>query len=660
MSVRGKVGAVSAVSLTVLLVTGCGGSGDRTNRDGPQVRRTGTISVAVKFPEPQAGQAVPADLPNATKSVALLVYDPASPGDKPLVPPVVIQRQSGQSAVQGTIQNVPAGEVLLRVKAFDVDNPDVVPGQVQPSSRSFIRRAEALAAGNRRTPSASVAQASEHVIAEAETIVTVVAGQTTRVTVTTSRRATEVRISGPTELYVGQTATYIATAYDADGNVILGTLTATFSSSNPSVLAVAPDGQAQALELGTATVGCDAKWNNRVDLSSAQDVTVGLPPSARLVVTATPHDPSAPNHILLEPGNTATLYAELVYGTGPPGPPLFSMTWTSSDPNVARVDSDGGNAATVQGNSAGVVTITGTFGETLSCTAEVVVMPKDSQILHALSNAQKANGAFADKPASTEYLNLAMYGDVAVAMRVLGGMPRDPQALANYMESLYDPATCLYRDDPSTQPLPIATAGALRAYLSLHSVLPNFPHPEAVRALMDYVVGESVPYVGTTVGRHVTALCGLLGPDWPDGKAEIVRQGLSASRRADGSYHLGQTQDTCWAVIALRALGGTVADPSATADFIRSTQTSGGWFSEVPGTHQALMNSQPIAVAALYALGSDVPNPWAMKCLLAGSWYPWSSHPQRLTRMHAQFAITKKLLERDPLAIKLWVEHKYD
>lgn len=653
--------AVLLVTLTVVGCGGAGGAGAGGNSGGAEVHGTGSICVAVKFPKPRPGQAAPADLPNATRSVVLWVYDPAAPGAEPLVAPVVITRQSGQSTVQGTVQNVPAGDVLLRVEAFDVDNPDVSAGQVGRSSRSPVERRGTLATSSRRTSSASVTGSSRP-IAEAETIVTVAAGQTTRVTVVTSRLPTELRISGPTEVDFGQTVTYVATAHDADGNVILGTLAATFSSSNPSVLAVAPGGQAHALRLGTATVHCEATWDGRVELQTDQAVTIGLPPSAHLLVAATPRDSSAPNHALLESGDSAALSAEVSSGMGPPVPPASGVTWTSSDPNVAEVVSDGSGAATVQAQSVGVATVTATFGsgsETLVGTAEIIVMPPDAELLAHILDAQLPSGAFARQEGSTTPLGLGYYGDVAAGIRVLGGTPRDVPGLANYIESLYDPGTHFYRARAGATPEPWPTHAALRTHRILHAVMPSFPHPEAIQALEAWAAAPSGYYDAWGYGKVVTVLCDVFGPSWPDADSRIAQQILRSLARADGSYEIGEVLHTYCGIAGLRALGSPPVYLTRTTDFLRSSQTSGGYFAKGPGRTDWDWLHEAAAVAGLYLVGSNVPNPWAMKRWWVES-YLAGNFPIEPTVCYAEMALTKKLLERDPLAIQLWVDHNYD
>ena len=628
--------------LALALLSGCGGGGGGGHRDAAKTQGVGQVAVAVHFPQTSTGQVGTADLPQATRSVVIGIYDPADPNGRPLVPLVVIRRQPGQDVVRATINGIPAGDVIVRVKAFDVDDP---------------------------------LTASAVSIAEAETMVRVVAGRTTSVTLTTNRLATTLSIEGPDTVYLNRDASYVATAYDADGNIILGTLEPHFSSSNPSVLDVQENGQARGVAVGDATVNCTARWNGVRDLHGSLDVAVLWPPPSRIDVSSPNSDPSAPQHVVIDNGQNTSVTATVYDDQGNPVP-NYPVTWQSSDDSVVTIDeTDRNNLHT---HSAGVATITVTADngvDSCSTDIEVAVLPSDAELLAHLQQAQDPNtGGFLEAEGSGNLLDLHFYADVASAFRVLHGSPTNPNALADYIKNLYDPETNLYFEHPAgaitTQtgggmPTYWAAQAAVRTFLILAPDLGSLPNIDRTANALAQWAGMLVSSGPTDCwgfGEVVVAVCSVLGPsDWGDPYATPSNAFtvLTESELTNGSFHIGEVLHTYWALAAFEILGTTPPHPSRTLNFLSASQTSEGYFGKGPGRTDWDWLHEPEGVAAMYILGQDPPDPWALTKWLARAYADQLFGPSEPTLAYAQMASLKKLLAHDPTAIDIWVHHNY-
>lgn len=192
-------------SLTVLLAGGCGGSSSSGG--------VGTLGVTVLFP-PQAA-AVPTALPQVTASVRLTL----TPAEGDWVRESLLVSPPGGGPVSTTIPDVPVGWVTLLAQAFAT--PDGAGDVIARASLTFL----------------------------------VVNAQTTNVRLVTEALCTSVSVKPSTiTLAPGRSAFLQATAYDADGNVLLG---AAFDwvSSAPGVANVNPaTGAVEAVTEGTATI----------------------------------------------------------------------------------------------------------------------------------------------------------------------------------------------------------------------------------------------------------------------------------------------------------------------------------------------------------------------------------------------------------------------
>jgi len=313
--------AVAGMAVVFVIVAGgCGGGGGPAGEAGVS---TGDISVSVTLPPLSEEEAHPQDLPAATRSLVFYVYgsdrsgsiptppakkpgSPRSPAEqKPLVKPLVLIRQSGERKLAGRIAGVPAGDVLLVAYAYASTNPPVTTGGVNPQ------------------------QGREQAIAEAVTRVRVLPGKTARVRMTADRLPVEVSVQGPDRLVVKQRATFVATAFDADGQVVLG-VEYEWQSSNTAVLTLVDknptfEGQAS----GTATVQaigsyCGHQWTASKQVRVVRLGAVDLQPA----------------NLNLTPGQVAQLTATVTDEKGQIVPD-YPVTYVSSCYYVAKVDGQG-------------------------------------------------------------------------------------------------------------------------------------------------------------------------------------------------------------------------------------------------------------------------------------------------------------------------------
>ena len=213
--------------VVVITLTGCGGGGSAG------VGGTGEILVRVVFPEPaEPADATPEALPVATNSVRIRVLS----GDVPVVPDTIVVRGDPGEPVTATIEGIPAGDYL--VEALGYESYD----------------------------------GTGDVIAQAITPATVVAGQTTQVSLITTALVVLVETSPcPLSLTVGQNAQLTATCYDADGNVVLADLE--WSSSNPAIAEVSAGGGVSQAAVGGATVEVTAVAEGTCTITAYEPVS---------------------------------------------------------------------------------------------------------------------------------------------------------------------------------------------------------------------------------------------------------------------------------------------------------------------------------------------------------------------------------------------------
>ncbi len=196
--------AVGCAALAVLFA-GCGGDGGR------DAAGSGTISLGVRFPA--QGAVLPAKIPTHAESVCISVL-----ADGRLVPDTILNRPAGGGLAQASIHDVPAGPATVRAAAH-----------AQPDGQG---------------PQ----------LAAAETLVDVIAGETTDVALTLVEVVARV-VASPSDLLmlVGEQTQLTAEALDATGAVVLGAVL-NYSSDDPSVATVDAAGRVEAVALGTTMI----------------------------------------------------------------------------------------------------------------------------------------------------------------------------------------------------------------------------------------------------------------------------------------------------------------------------------------------------------------------------------------------------------------------
>lgn len=302
----------SVLLLVVLLAghLGCGGGGSAPGMGpGP----TGSVQMTVVFPTDGGGVA-PESLPFVTQSV-LITLEPGgvgvfTSGMAPAVMPLwqiqaLIVRPPGGGPVNAWIDNVPAGPVTVLAEAFASDD------------------------------------GSGDVIAWAVDEVMVLPGQVTDVHMITEALAMAVEVNPlvmTIEPQEGRRAT--ATAYDADGNIIIGA-DFIWDSDDPGVAQVeqylpagvttGPDVTVRGVADGTCNVTATETVTGRSD---SCEVTVQSRAAASVIV-----DPAAWDLYIPDAASkwlTATAYDALDDPI-----PYADITWLSDDDLVATVDPTG-------------------------------------------------------------------------------------------------------------------------------------------------------------------------------------------------------------------------------------------------------------------------------------------------------------------------------
>ena len=206
---RVELTLIVVAAVIAVVIGGCGG--------GSVSSATGEISVTVVFPEQsQPAGPAPQELPRATNSVRIQVVAPAG-STGPVVPDLVIRRDSNNVQVGGTVKGVPPGDYMVQALAYE----------------SF--------------------DGNGPVIAWAMASVEVIAGQTCKVHLVTDALVVVVEVLPPTlNLIVRELAPLAATCYDADGNVVLANVE--WASTNATFASVSSAGVVEALAEGTCTV----------------------------------------------------------------------------------------------------------------------------------------------------------------------------------------------------------------------------------------------------------------------------------------------------------------------------------------------------------------------------------------------------------------------
>lgn len=269
-------------SLSLVGVAGCGsGEGERAE--------VGAVALSVRFPNPP-GVVQSSGLPHATHSVRFSVVTVTD--GIPLVPDVVVSRHAGQQTVRVTIRDVPSGPAMLRARAY------------------------------------ASTDGTGAVIAQAEAPIRVIAGETTAVRLTADRLPVRIVLSGPTWVERTEVVNYVATAYDADDEVVLGVSFGGWLSTQTSVMTIAQTGQATAQAAGSTRLLVEGAYQGSV-WSGSLDVTVfeRVPGSVRVT----------PRAMTIPVFRREPIMAEALDASGALIP-YATITWASADESVARIE----------------------------------------------------------------------------------------------------------------------------------------------------------------------------------------------------------------------------------------------------------------------------------------------------------------------------------
>ncbi len=301
---------------SVIAATGCGGGGDSSISG-----RTGSILVSVIFPDRPAEVNAQA-LPVATNSVRVQVLNPDDL--TPIVPDQIVARAGGGERTFTLFDQVPIGPCLVRALAYE----------------SF--------------------DGTGRVIAQAEVLTTIVAGEQTNVILITEALVVRVVVLPETlALDYTQEATLSATCYDADDNIVITPVAWTSSSANVPVDAA---GKVTGANEGSAVV---TATHEESGLSDSCDVTVTRRRVDHVVVT--------PAKATLHPPDTHQVQlAAVAYDALGDVIPYATITWTSDSPAVT-VDQNG----LVSSNSPIQLKamVTASAGEGTDGTSEITVAP---------------------------------------------------------------------------------------------------------------------------------------------------------------------------------------------------------------------------------------------------------------------------------------------
>jgi uncharacterized delta-60 repeat protein len=169
---------------------------------------------------------------------------------------------------------------------------------------------------------------------------------------------------------VGITEHFWATGIYTDGTSQDITTQVNWSSSNPSVAQIDSNGLATTLAVGTTTITATSG-----SISGSITVTVTSATVSSISVITTPFNPNMPV------GITQQFSALGIYTDGTSHDITPQVTWSSSDPSVAQVDSNGQATAKATGST----TITATSGS-ISGSTTLTVNPATLSFIAIISN----------------------------------------------------------------------------------------------------------------------------------------------------------------------------------------------------------------------------------------------------------------------------------
>ncbi len=582
----------AAIAL-VVVASGCSGGGGRASSS------KASVTVMVCFPEEKS-------LPRSTQSVAVAVLDLSR---QPIAGPVLVvrplpgvgagqQRSPDRTGFSGQWRDNDTNE-RTRTGTWRQwrvgDNTVAVQFDKLPPGPAIVR-AEGY----------ETRAGSGQCIAEAEQQVELRAAQTARVELMTDRLPVRMAIQGPTRVEREEKVVYTATFLDADGEAVLGG-TATFSSANPEVLAVLPDGRAEGKKEGQCTVSCHGTCAGRefdasvtVTVFERQAVTAQVKAAADAQVEAVLERSGTTEDYILVPTGEQAEFEVHAYDADGHEIPYARITAASSDGKIARVVNvyrgTSGWRVVVEGEATGVAVVqvqARSGGGTATVTGTVISRDSDQQIIAQLQAAQGTDGALYSNGAHVELQDCF---PIVMALRVFGSNLTDPVGFVTYMQDqLYVLASATvggYRGRPGLGLNLWATAYglALHELLGLTPLAGDAPanyclqRQTATGAFLDengYVDSWGQGIVCTALGNYE-----LMGTGWTWGSASKYQAGqwLASQANPDGSYSIGEVLHTFWAVSGLNWSDTMPADMTRTWNFFNSCQQPDGHFTKRPSS----------------------------------------------------------------------------
>ena len=180
---------------------------------------------------------------------------------------------------------------------------------------------------------------------------------TTCIVTVNERKASSISLNKTNlSLNVNQTAQLIATIYPNDA----ANKTVIWNSSNDAVATVSNNGLVTGVSAGTATI--TATTTDGTNLSASCAVTVTIIPATSVSLNKT--------SLTLDVDDTYTLVASVL----PSNASYKTVSWASSNPEIAKVSSDGLVTPVAHGNT--VITATTIDGSNLSASCQVTIVKR--------------------------------------------------------------------------------------------------------------------------------------------------------------------------------------------------------------------------------------------------------------------------------------------
>ncbi|MEP7382403.1 MAG: Ig-like domain-containing protein [Gemmatimonadota bacterium] len=389
-------------------------------------------------------------------------------------------------------------------------------------------------------------------------------------------KATKLRVDpGTATIDIGATVRLVASAVDAQGNVVVNTNpTIEWRSLAPGIASVAQDGVVTAIATGAATMEALAG-----SLTGSASITVNRPPVGQLTIE--------PGTLSLSRGATGTLIARVVTSTGAVVTDR-AVSWLSLDPAVASVAGNG-QGAVVTATAPGSAVIRAT-SEGVSAQTTVVVGPDPVIALTATSVSLALARLSQDSVERTVQISNSAGGTLSgltASIAYPGGAPTG--WLVASLSSTSQPSTVSIR----------ATAGTLNngVYTATVSIASSRPGIVSQGIAVQLTIGP-----GPAIALSSTALgvSSFAGASAPSAQSVTVSNagGATLTDLAIGSIDWG---GTTWATVAL---SGTTAPVSLTITPSNgvSTLNVGTYTARIPVT-SALPGVVPQLLVATLTVG---------------------------------------------------------